>query len=88
MYCFCFLCHFQREGTILLAVFDWTHRFIGTLGDLDPFYELFERGGTTLFIYFVGKLCWLLAEVSFYGKSSTRRPGHLDQVILLVWPNL
>ena len=88
MYCFCFLCHFQREGTILLAIFDRTHRFNGNLGDLDPFYELFERGGTTLFIYFVGKLCWLLAEVSFHGNSSTRRPGHLDQVILLVWLNL
>ena len=27
-----------------------------------------------------------LARVSFYGPCSTWRVGHLDQVILLVWP--
>ena len=37
------------------------------------------------FFYICPKLCWL-AGVSFYGPCSTWRAGHLDQVILLVWP--
>ena len=36
------------------------------------------------------KLCWRVAGVSFYGTYSTWpwKVGHLDQVIILVWPNL
>ena len=58
-----------------------------------PFYRLFERGGTIL----LGKLGRRLVEISlfmsitmlevdwisFYGPW---RAGHLNQVILLVWP--
>ena len=39
------------------------------------------------FFYLCPKLCWRLAGVSFYGPYSSWRAGHLDQVILLVWPN-
>ena len=42
----------------------------------------------TFFWIFVPKLSWRLARVSFYGPSSTMGAGHLDQAILLVWPNL
>ena len=72
------------------------HNFIGHFGEEAPFSWLFERGGAILlgkfgrrlvdFFYLCSKLCWMLAGVSFYGPCSTWRAGHLDQVILLVWP--
>ena len=72
------------------------HNFIGHFGEEAPLYSLFERGEVILlgkfgrrlvdFFYLCPKLCWRLAGVSFYGPCSTWRAGHLDQVILLVWP--
>ena len=40
------------------------------------------------FFYLCPKLCWRLAEVSFYGLFFSWRAGHLDQVRLLVWSML
>ena len=72
------------------------HKFIGHFGEEALFYWLFERGAILLGkfgrrlmeFYLCPKLCWRLAGVSFYGPCSTWRDGHLDQVILLVWPKV
>ena len=40
-------------GTILLAIWEKRHHFICNFGAADPFYCLFERGGTILVIYIV-----------------------------------
>ena len=71
---------------------------MGNFGEEVPFYRPFQGGGTILlgkfgrrmveFFYLCPKLCWRLAGVSFYVTCSTWRAGHLDQVILLVWPNV
>ena len=89
-----------RAGCILLFLlfipfFMRKHHFIGNSREA-PFYWKFWRGGrftgyfqrwgTIYWENFGG--CWRLAWVSFYGPCSTWRTGHLDQVTLLVWPNL
>ena len=82
--------------TILLAIWRRRHHFIGSFGEEAPFYWLLQRGGTILLgkfwrmlvelFYIWPKLWWRLTWVSFCGQCSTWRAGHLDQVILLVWP--
>ena len=73
------------------------YHLFGIFGEKALFYWPFEIGDTILlrkhgrrlveFFYICPKLCWMLAGVSFYGPCSTWRACHLDQVILLVWPN-
>ena len=70
-------------GVALKAIWGKKHHFIGNFGVEAPVYWLFERGGTIL----LDKAERRLAGVSFNGPCSTWRAGHLDQVILLVWPN-
>ena len=36
--------------------------------------------------YLCPKLYWSLAEFSVQGRCSTWRAGHLDEVILFLWP--
>ena len=73
------------------------HHFIDNFGEEAPFHLLFERGEAILLgklgkrlvefsFYLYPKLCWRLAGVPFYGPCFTWRAGHLDQVVLLVWP--
>ena len=74
------------------------HHFIGEFREEAPFYKLFQGGGTNSlgkfgrrlveFFYLCPKLYSRLAGVSFCGPCFTWRANHLDQDILLVWPNL
>ena len=82
----------KLEGWLYIVFIFYTH-----FNEEAPFNWQFGRGGTILlgkfgrrlmeFFYLCPKLCWRLAWVSFYGPCSIWRAGHLDQVILLVWPN-
>ena len=89
---------------MMTSVINWSWRagcimvFYTLFDEEAPFYKQFGRGGTILlgkfgrrsveFFYLCPKLCWRLAGVSFYGLYFSWRAGHLDQVILLVWPNV
>ena len=58
VYCFNSLYLLEWGGTILLAIWERRHHFIGNFGEEAPFYWLFERGGTIL----LGKLGRKLME--------------------------
>ena len=70
-----------------MVILERRPHFIGYLREEEPFYWVNLGGGRWSFFYLCPKLCWRLAGVSFYGTCSTWRAGHLDQVILSVWPN-
>ena len=72
---------------IINSSFNEETSFIGSLGN-EAFYlaNFDEVGGVFLDLYL--KPSWLLAGVSFYGPCSTWRAGCLDQVILLVRPEV
>ena len=61
--------------------------FSGDLREEVPFYWV-NSMGLVKFCHSCPKLCWLQDGVKLYGQISTWRAGHLDQVILLVWPRV
>ena len=79
---------FGRGGIILLVILERRPHFIGYFREEAPFYWVNLGGGFLNFFCLCQKPSWRLAGVSFYGPFSTWRAGHLDQVILLVWPKI
>ena len=77
---------FWWGGNILLVILERRPHFIGYFREEEPFYWVNLGGGWLSFFIYVQNCAGGWLEFLFYGPCSTWRAGHLDQVILLVWP--